>query len=528
VRFPLSLARIALLATLPAAVLLPPPADAGTPDRFTALSASEPSRQIQLLQERLQRYRDGQIRSARRVSLQQALHEGLAAHPQLNRAYATIEEAVWSVQAVRRAWWPQLSVGSDDPGLVGWTTTTTRERIRSGGVVSRVLSIRGGQAAVPNLTLEWTFFDPARAARTNAARSELMARRFLFDVDARDLILQIQQAFYALQEQAELEQDYRRLYQTVSDLLEARLPSAADPGHVDQLLTQRLALLNLRIRAHDQVIQAAAALAEALNLPPGELVMPAEPLSLQGRWQLPLPETIHQALALREEIQASLARAGGDAWSARARQRSNLPTLSLTGQLSGSTENFSSGSLIGASQATTSLNREVESQVGLGFDWTIFDGGIKRAEADALRSRARASLAQAELERLSIMRQVRDSHAAMITSLIVVDTAAEQLAEADRSLAAASRDYRSGRSDATRVVQTISALRDAADSYRGAVRRHNTAIAGLYRHSARWPEGTLPLVIGSYPPLPAGPVPPSPPGSPAQASPAAASWNGPF
>lgn len=229
-------------------------------------------------------------------------------------------------------------------------------------------------------------------------------------------------------------------------------------------------------------------------------------------------------------LQASLARAGGEAWSARARQRANLPTLAFTGQLSGSTENFVSGSLIGAFQATTSLNREVESQFGLGFDWTIFDGGILRAEAAALRSRSRATQAQADLDRLSVTRQVRDSHAAMVISMIVEDTAAEQLAEARRSLAAAVRDYRSGRSDATRVVQTTSALREAADTYRGAVRRHNDAIAGLYRHSARWPEDTLPLLSSASAPLPLDKIPP-PPGSPASTAPAAPSQakpNGPF
>jgi hypothetical protein len=75
-----------------------------------------------------------------------------------------------SVRAVRRAWWPQLSVGTDDPGLFGWTTTTTRERIRSGSQFSREVTISGGQAAGPNLTLERTFFDPARASLSNATR----------------------------------------------------------------------------------------------------------------------------------------------------------------------------------------------------------------------------------------------------------------------------------------------------------------------------------------------------------------------
>lgn len=227
-RVPLSLAQTALFLSLAGAAL---------PPLAAAPALPEPARQIRLLQERLQRYRDEQIRAARRISLKQALREGLAAHPLLNRAYAAIEEADWSVRAVRRAWWPQLSVGTDDPGLFGYTTTTTRERIRSGNERSRELTVSGGQAAGPNVTLEWTFFDPSRASLTNAARSQLLARRFLFDVDARDLILQIQQAYYALQERAELEQDYRRLYDSVTALVEEGLPAGADHGHVEQLLT---------------------------------------------------------------------------------------------------------------------------------------------------------------------------------------------------------------------------------------------------------------------------------------------------
>ena len=59
------------------------------------------------------------------------------------------------------------------------------------------------------------------------------------------------------------------------------------------------------------------------------------------------------------------------------------------------------------------------------------------------------------------------------------------------------------------VVQAINACRDAATSYRGAVRKHNTAIAGLHRHSALWPEGTWSLLTASFPEqaLPLHPLP---------------------
>jgi len=360
--------------------------------------------------------------------------------------------------SIQREWWPSLIAGSDDPGILGWTTTSSREQIRTPQGRTKSVTISGGQSSLPNLNLTWTFLDPSRDSRVNAARSQVAARRFLFDVDARDLVLRIQSAYYVLQEQRDLERDYRSLYDTLSELVARGMPPGSDKGRSDQLRTEQLSLLTLRISTHESVIKAADALA-----------------------------------------QASVATAGGDAWSARARQRLYLPVISLAGQLQGRTTNTASGSLIGEFEASSSLSRQIDSQVGLGFDWTIFDGGILHSEAEALRSRSLQALAQADLDRLSVTRQVQDNHAALLASVIVVDVAGQQLQVAGASLQAAARDFRSGRSDATRVVQAISAFSDSAESYRGSVRKHNTAIAGLYRHSALWPEGTWSMLTTSFP-----------------------------
>jgi outer membrane protein TolC len=495
---------IALLLTLTWLPVLPV-----RPAPVAPAHSLDPGQQIAHLLSRLDRYRDGLERSARPLSLPEALRLGLTANPTLRKAWEAVREADWSEVAIRREWWPSLSAGSDDPGILGWTTTTTRETIRSPQGRSKSVTISGGQSSLPNLTLTWTFLDPSRDSRVNAARSQVAARRFLFDVDARDLILRIQSAYYALQEQRDLEQDYRSLYNSLSELVALPMPPGEDRGRLDQLRTEQLALLTLRIRTHEAVILAADALAQTLGLPPGQLAMPSDPLLLRGSWGLSLQASIEQALRLREEIQASLAAAGGDAWSARARQRGYLPTLSLAGQLSGTTANTAGGSLIGAFQATSSLSREVESQVGIGFDWTIFDGGILSAEAQALRSRSRQALAQADLDRLSVTRQVQDNHAALLSSLIVIDVTEQQLGVARSSLEAATREFRGGRSDATRVVQAINAFRDAATSYRSAVRKHNAAISGLQRHSAVWPEDTWSLLAASFPEqaLPMRPLP---------------------
>jgi hypothetical protein len=101
--------------------------------------------------------------------------------------------------------------------------------------------------------------------------------------------------------------------------------------------------------------------------------------------------------------------------------------LSLAGQLSNPTQISTSGPLLNQAQQTDSVNQAFQTQLGLGFDWTLFDGGILAAEAEALRSRSRQGFAKADLERLRVTRQVQDNQAELINSLILIKAAADQL-----------------------------------------------------------------------------------------------------
>lgn len=464
-------------------------------------AAHDADSQYRNLLQRLRLYRDGLEKSARRLSLEDAIALGLRNNPSLREAHAAIRESDWTLVAIQREWWPSLRAGSSAPGVLGWTWASTSERIRSANGWNETLTVKTGQVSLPSLNLNWQFFDPSRNSRLQAGSSDIASRRFLFLVDARSLILQIQQAYYALQEQYQLEQSYRQLEQQVSRLADAGVITADDPGQRDQLLTQRLGLLIKRISIHQRVIQAAAVLAQSLSLPPGQMALPADQLSQRGDWEQPLELSLEQALRQREEIQASLATATGQAWSARARQRRYLPTLSLAGQLSNPNQAFTSGPLLNAVQQTDSINQAFQAQVGLGFDWTLFDGGILAAEAEALRSRSKQSLAKADLERLSVTRQVQDNQAELINSLILIKAGADQLAVAGQALRAAGQAYLGGRGDATRVVQASTAYRDAFETYFASLRQHNSAIAALHRHVARWPQNCQALLDGAYPGL---------------------------
>ncbi|MEB3361254.1 MAG: TolC family protein, partial [Synechococcaceae cyanobacterium] len=318
---------LSLISLIPVALLL-----ATAPTR--AAAPSQADLQYRNLLQRLRLYRDGLQKSARRLSLDEAIAIGLRDNPGLREANEAIQESDWTLVAIQREWWPSLKGGSNAPGVLGWTSATNSERIRGATGWNETLTLKSGQASLPLLNLNWAFFDPSRNSKIQATSSEIAARRLLFLVEARSLILRIQQAYYALQEQYQLEQSYRQLEHQVSRYADAGLLTADDPGQRDQLLTQRLALLTRRISTHQRVIQAAAALAQSLGLPPGQMALPADPLTQKGEWEQPLALSIEQALSQREEIQASLARATGAGWSARAIQRRYLPKVSLAGQVS--------------------------------------------------------------------------------------------------------------------------------------------------------------------------------------------------
>ena len=194
--------------------------------------------------------------------------------------------------AIRREWVPTILGENDSPGLVGIETTRSNNEI----FYDRYL--------LPEVQLQWTFFDPSRTPRTKASLASLQASRLLFDISARNLILNIQQSYAELQKQRDLEKSYSELakltYALVRVAQEKGSNSDSSESERGQLAAEELDLLIFKINSHEQVIRQAAELARLLSLPPGDLALPSDPLRQRGRWDLSLKQTIDQALALRE------------------------------------------------------------------------------------------------------------------------------------------------------------------------------------------------------------------------------------
>jgi outer membrane protein TolC len=204
-----------------------------------------------------------------------------------------------------------------------------------------------------------------------------------------------------------------------------------------------------------------------------------------------LQKTINQAKRQREEILASLAAAEAARWSGVAAIRSYLPVFQLVATSSlvanNGTQKYSNAGI--SSETETNL-RNANAAIGLGFTWSIFDGGIQAANAQAANAQARLQAAQAASTQLQAMQEVRSSYGQLLTARVALKSAQQAYRSAENAQEAARARFAVGIGDITSVVQTIQQLSQASQQVSEAILSYNTALAQLYRYTAIWPPRT--------------------------------------
>jgi len=444
--------------------------------------------------------RDGLQKAATRISLDQAIAMGISSSPLLAANVDEIQASQWSRIAVTREWIPSLSVKTSDPGVLGFTTTTSSLKTKTdGNEPSEKLTFKHGFSSTPYASLSWAFLDPSRGARLNVLTAQNNSLRNKFTFTSRELILAIQTAYCTLQEALDREKDNIELFNQAIHIYIEASKAQKPAGEISRFEAQAVSLLIARIKAHKISIQAANSLASLINLEPGKLALPSSSPELVSPWPLSRAESIDLALAQREELQANAWDVKALMSAAQAIRNKALPSVSLASQLKRISANQQTGNLNGNVSGQLSRSSGYESFFGFTFDWKVFDGGIRAAESNAIRAKAEQSMEQGQLSRLTITRQVADAYATFVASKSLVDAARSDVGASRKSLQAALDEYNRGRGDAgTTVVQALSKLQSALDSYRTLVTEQNLAIYQLNRYSATWPGQTQTLVDSQY------------------------------
>jgi len=445
---------------------------------------------IRLLEERWRRAYDS-IEERKSVSLDNAIKTGLLNNPVLAKAYAELQSTQWQVIAVRREWFPSLS--GSNPANLPWALSAETLSGNTSDTRSPLSTTQQtGFNTSPRVRLQWSFLDPSRTPRLKSNLALSQSQQLLFDVSARDLVLDIQMAYFSLQEARELRELYTLIYvltqQQTEKVKRLKQAGVATKGDLDQLRSQLLQQLTQLIHIFEQEMIAANQLAYTLSLEPGALLVPSERLYPVPEWTIPLQATIDEALALREEIRSSLARADSSAWMSRARLNRYLPSASILGQSQVTTRANGTGTLRSGDYSWNELSSGfLSNAVGLGFYWLMFDGGIAAADSSNAAYAAASNRAQADTWRYLVTLQVENSHATYIANRMVIDTSLAQLKSARQTVDFTIRNYDGSTIDATTFIQNIQNYLNAARTYKASVKAYNIAIMSLYRYSAQWP-----------------------------------------
>jgi outer membrane protein len=255
-----------------------------------------------------------------------------------------------------------------------------------------------------SLDLSYTIFDfGARRGRIDAERARLLAANFAFNDVHRNLIFQVQKAYYQLLNAAGQEAAARASLanaQQVQQAAEARLQNglATLPDVLEARSATAQAQYDLQsILGVEQIVR--GDLATALALPAATMI-PIQPLD-----DIPTPESIgetveqviERALEQRPDFKAEAANIRAANAERQQARSAFYPDLKFQAVPTAESLYFQQQNLPWGHTA------DLSGRLALTLNWTVFDGGARRsrlaqAEADVLQSEARVNAVSDRIE----------------------------------------------------------------------------------------------------------------------------------
>jgi outer membrane protein len=295
------------------------------------------------------------------------------------------------------------------------------------------------------LELSYTVFDfGARACRINAAKAEVLAANSSFNDSHRQVIFQVEQAYY-------------QLLNSVGQLAAAQA-SLTNAQTVQQAAEERLqnglATLPDALEARSATAQAEyelQAMVGAQEIAQGNLdkslgTTPTAPIQVQPLDQLTIPDTladnVDQALNRAFQQRPDLMHQLAEVRSANARVKearaAYYPTLNL---------NASGGEqgLYASQDSGPWVHRgDFSGGIGLSLTWSVFDGGARKSKLARAKADALASEASVSATHDAVAEEVWRAYSNLRTSFRQRQSALALLSAAEQSYAAALESYNHG------------------------------------------------------------------------------------
>ena len=452
--------------------VLAPAVDA-LPPSLESLVASPP---LALPEEQAQ-VRTHQLRP---ITLEEAIQLAEFNSPKLKAAASQVDQAKSSLRAAIAAWYPTVDLSAS--GLPEYFQSYTNRNPDFGSdTYARQWIVNG------SLNVKWDLIDPTRVPQIAAARDRYERAGDSYLIALRDIRLQAQTSYFALQKadegvrigQASVKaslvsyRDARARFNagvnTKLDVLEAETQLARDRN----LLTS-----NLRLQDEQRHL-----LARVLDLPQDVIPTAATPLRPMGLWDSSLQESIVSAYNYREELDQLILDISINNSQANASLAAVQPVLSF---VNSTTAYRSEGQSAKASLSEIDMGDFIngfQNSTALTASWRLFDGGRARAEYQRSKQVAQQTRFDFANLRNQIRFEVEQSFFGLRAAIQTIDTTAAEVLAARESLRLSQLRVQAGVGVQREVVNTQRDLTQAELKYANAVNDYNTNLAQLQRRT---------------------------------------------
>ena len=419
-------------------------------------------------------------RQLRPITLEEAVQLAEFNSPKLKAAASQVDQAKSSLRAAIAAWYPTVDLSAS--GLPEYFQSYTNRNPDFGSdTYARQWIVNGA------LNVKWDLINPTRVPQIAAARDRYERAGDSYLIALRDLRLQAQTSYFALQKadegvrigQASVKaslvsyRDARARFNagvnTKLDVLEAETQLARDRN----LLTS-----NLRLQDEQRHL-----LARVLDLPQDVIPTAATPLRPMGLWDPSLQESIVSAYNYREELDQLILDISINNSQANASLAAVEPVLSF---VNSTTAYRSEGQSAKASLSEIDMGdftNGFQNSTALTASWRLFDGG--RARAEYQRSKQVAQQIRFDFANLrnQIRFEVEQSFFGLRAAIHTIDTTAAEVLAARESLRLSQLRVQAGVGVQREVVNTQRDLTQAELKYANAVNDYNTNLAQLQRRT---------------------------------------------
>ena len=452
--------------------VLAPAVDA-LPPSLESLVASPP---LALPEEQAQ-VRTHQLRP---ITLEEAIQLAEFNSPKLKAAASQVDQAKSSLRAAIAAWYPTVDLSAS--GLPEYFQSYTNRNPDFGSdTYARQWRVNGV------LSVRWDLINPTRVPQIAAARDRYERAGDSYLIALRDIRLQAQTSYFALQKadegvrigQASVKaslvsyRDARARFNagvnTKLDVLEAETQLARDRN----LLTS-----NLRLQDEQRHL-----LARVLDLPQDVIPTAATPLRPMGLWDSSLQESIVSAYNYREELDQLILDISINNSQANASLAAVQPVLSF---VNSTTAYRSEGQSAKASLSEIDMGDFIngfQNSTALTASWRLFDGGRARAEYQRSKQVAQQTRFDFANLRNQIRFEVEQSFFGLRAAIQTIDTTAAEVLAARESLRLSQLRVQAGVGVQREVVNTQRDLTQAELKYANAVNDYNTNLAQLQRRT---------------------------------------------